>query len=85
MLGEADLGLAVRPVLVAHQAEDGQELRLRELVLREATAVRGQDGPTDRQRGPRKRDESHFGHGTTLLLVPAVQETGRMSTKPHCF
>ena len=41
MLGQPNLGLAQDPVLVAHQAEDRQQLRLGEGTLREPGAVVG--------------------------------------------
>src|SRR6516165_5406632 len=39
MFAEPHLGLAKGPVFVAHQAKNGQQLRLRELVFAEAAAV----------------------------------------------
>ena len=39
VFGEADFGLSKRPILEAHQAEDGHQLRLREGVLGELAAV----------------------------------------------
>ena len=41
VLAQAHLGFAKSPVLVAHQTEDGQQLRLSELVLAEACSIGG--------------------------------------------
>src|SRR6266478_3340481 len=38
-------GFAKRPVFVAHQAEDGRQRRLRELVLAETVSIRGPVAP----------------------------------------
>lgn len=43
VLGEADFGLAKRPVLEAYQAEDGHQLWLHEDVLGVLAGVSGQD------------------------------------------
>ena len=49
MLGQPDLGFTIGPVLVAHEAQDGQQLRLRELVFAERRAVARNRGPSDVQ------------------------------------
>jgi len=68
MLAQPHLGFAKGPVFVPHQAENGQQLRLRELVFAEATSVRGKNAAGNLQGHPRKRQESDFGHGPSCLI-----------------
>ena len=68
MLAQPHLGFAKGPVFVAHQAENGQQLRLRELVFAEAGAVRGQNRASHFDRHTGKRQESDFGHGPSCLI-----------------
>ena len=44
MLGQAHFDLAEGPILVAHQARQRQQLRLREHMLRELTPIGRHDG-----------------------------------------
>ena len=67
MLAEPHFGLAKGPVLVTHQAENGQQLRLVELVLAETTAVARKHRPRNLQGNASERQESDFGHGTPCL------------------
>jgi hypothetical protein len=72
MLVQAHLGLTKGPVLVPHQAEDGQQLRLGELVFAEAGSVTGQDGRGDLEGKTRERHESNLGHSH---LLPSQKTT----------
>jgi hypothetical protein len=67
MLAQPHFGLAKGPVLVAHQTENGQQLRLIELVFAESAAVARKHRLADLQGDPGERQESDFGHGTSCL------------------
>jgi hypothetical protein len=67
MFAEPHLGLAKGPVFVAHQAQNGQQLRLRKLVFAEAASVARKHRPGDLQSDAGKRQESNFGHRTSCL------------------
>jgi hypothetical protein len=67
MLAQPHFGFAKGPVFVAHQAKNGQQLRLIELVLAESAAVTRQHRLGDLQGEARQGQESHFGHGASCL------------------
>jgi hypothetical protein len=67
MLAKPHLGFAKGPILVSHQTEDGQHLRLCELVLAETTSVAREHRLRDLQGDASKRQESDFGHCTSCL------------------
>ena len=66
-LRQAHLGLAERPILIAHEAEHRQELGLGKSVFRKLAAVGRQRRLTDTQRDSRKGDQPDFGHRAHLL------------------
>jgi hypothetical protein len=63
VLREPNFGFAIGPVLVAHEAQNGQHLRLREQVLAETTAIARHGGFGDIQRHLCESHQTHFGHG----------------------
>src|SRR5580692_1186789 len=67
MLAQTHFGLAKGPVFVAHQAENGQQLRLGKLTLAETASVAWEHRPGDLQSDAGKRQESDFGHRTSCL------------------
>src|SRR5579875_988498 len=67
MFAEPHLGLAKGPVLVTHQAEDRQQLRLVEQVFAEPAAVARKHRLGDLQGDPSEGQESDFGHRTSCL------------------
>ncbi|MGH9685728.1 MAG: hypothetical protein ACRD5K_01370 [Candidatus Acidiferrales bacterium] len=66
MLAEPYFGFAKGPVLIEHQAEEGQQLRC-VMVFAETDAVAKKHGPTDLQGDASKQQESDFGHRTSCL------------------
>ncbi len=60
-------GFAKGPVLVTHQTENGQQLRLRELVLSETASVARKHPLGDLHGDASERQESDFGHRTYCL------------------
>jgi hypothetical protein len=81
VLAQTHLGLAKGPVLVPHQAQDGQQLRLGELVLAEAGSVAGQNGGRNLKGLTRERHESNLGHSH---LLPSQKTTVAASRLPQC-
>jgi hypothetical protein len=67
MFSQPYLGLAKGSVFATHQAENGQQLRLVELVLAEKASVPRNHRPGDLQSDASKRQESDFGHRTSCL------------------
>ena len=91
MLPEPDLNFTKGPVLIAHQAKHGQQLRLRKLPLAELRALRGQNRPTDFQRQSAKPHQSYFSHSVgeepeqlQLNPIPSnkIKRVPRTSTEP---
>jgi hypothetical protein len=67
VLAQPHLGFAKGPVLVTHQAENGQQLRLVELVLAETASVTRKPRLRDLQGDASERQESDFGHYASCL------------------
>jgi hypothetical protein len=67
MLAQPHFGFAKGPVFVAHQAKNGQQLRLIELVLAETTSVTREHRLGDLQGDASKRQQSDFGHRASCL------------------
>jgi hypothetical protein len=67
MLAKTHLGFAKGPVFVAHQTEDGQQLRLSELVLAETASVARKHRLGDLHGDASERQESDSGHRTSCL------------------
>jgi hypothetical protein len=67
LFAQPHFGFAKGPVLVAHQAKNGQQLRLIELLLAESAAVTRQHRLGDLQGDARKGQESDFGHRASCL------------------
>src|ERR1700680_4146922 len=67
MLAQTHLGFAKGPVLVAHQTEHRQQLRLGKLAFAEATAVGRQNSAGHLQGHLSKGQESDFGHRPSCL------------------
>jgi hypothetical protein len=67
VFAQPHFGFAKSPVLVAHQAENGQQLRLGELMFAESASVARQHRPADLQGDASKRQESNFGHRTSCF------------------
>jgi len=63
VLGKTDFSFAKGPVLVAHEAQDGQQLRLRELVFAKAGAVARHRGLGYIPSQMREAHQTDFGHG----------------------
>ena len=95
VLAQPHLGFAKGPVLVTHQTEDGQQLRLGELVLAEASSIGWEHRPTHFPSGAGKGQESNLRHRAGCLLPSgpfpragalefSVVEI-RMSTEPLYF
>ena len=63
VLGQADLGFAIGPVLIAHEAQDGQQLRLREFVFAELGAIARYRRLRHIQGDTRELYQTNFGHG----------------------
>jgi hypothetical protein len=66
MLGQTNLRRAKSPILVAHQTQNGQQLRLRETLRRKSVTVRRQHLPRDLQRDTSKRHQSNFTHALPI-------------------
>ncbi len=62
MFRQPHLGFAIGPVLVAHEAQDGQQLRLRELGFAKCRAITGHGGHGNVQGHLRESHQTHFGH-----------------------
>jgi len=56
-------GFPIGPVLVAHEAQDGQQLRLRELVFAKRRAITRHSGGGYVQRHLHEAHQTHFRHG----------------------
>jgi len=67
VLGQLHFGLSKGPVLVAHQAQHGQQLRLGELILAESSAIAGQNSGSHFEGYSHKRQEYYFGHLLSCL------------------
>ena len=67
MLPQAHLSFAKGPVLVAHDAEQGEEVGLRERMLLELAAIAGQHRTRGRHRMTRERDPADFEHPSSGL------------------
>jgi hypothetical protein len=77
MLAQPHFGLAKGPVLVAHQTENGQQLRLVELVFAESASVTREHRLGDLQGDASKRQQSDFGHRASCLdSKQQIQSTG---------
>src|SRR6266403_2897781 len=80
-LGQTAFRLAKSPVLVTHQAEHGQQLRLGALMFAETATVGRQNPLRDFARHPSKRHQADFGH---LPLLPH-QKTPSPLSRPHSY
>jgi hypothetical protein len=67
MFAQPHFGFAQSPVFVAHQAKNGQQLRLIELVLAESAALTPEHRLGDLQGDASKGQESNFGHRASCL------------------
>src|SRR5487761_352024 len=76
------LGFAKSPVLVAHQTQDDQQLRLRELVLAEASPIGWEHRPTHFQGGAGKCQESNFRHRACCLRANGPSQGLAHSNSP---
>ncbi|MGB2605313.1 MAG: hypothetical protein WBC78_17075 [Candidatus Sulfotelmatobacter sp.] len=63
MFDEAHFGFPVGPVLVAPEAQDGQQLRLRELVFAKAATIVWYGGGGYVQCHLSEAHQTHFGYG----------------------
>src|SRR5271170_2083715 len=68
VLAETHFGFSESPVFVTHQAEDGQQLRLGELVFAETTPVGRKNRRGYIHSHASKRQESDFGHRTSCSI-----------------
>jgi len=59
---QSHLGFPVGPVLVTHQAQDGQQLRLRELLFAKRGAIPRHGGLSYLQSHSPESHQTHFGH-----------------------
>jgi len=69
MFCQPHLGFAVGPVLVAHEAQDGQQLRLRELMFAKTRATPRHGGSGYVQGHLWNRTKAHFGHSEWRILA----------------
>jgi hypothetical protein len=77
VFAQPHLGFAKGPIFVAHQAKNGQQLRLIELVLAETAAVTREHRLGDLQGDASKRQQSDFGHRASCLdSKQQIQSTG---------
>jgi hypothetical protein len=67
VLAQTHLGFAKGPVLVPHQTEDRQQLRLGELVFAETASVAREHRLRDFEGDAGKRQESDLGHRSSCL------------------
>jgi hypothetical protein len=67
VFAQPHFGFAKGPVFVTHQAENGQQLRLVELVLAETASVTREHRLRDLQGDASKRQKSNFGHRASCL------------------
>jgi len=63
VFGQSHFGFPVGSVLVAHEAQDGQQLWLRELVFAKRRAITRHSGGGHVQGHLREAHQTHFGHG----------------------
>jgi hypothetical protein len=92
---QADLCFSKGPVLISHQAQDAQKLRLRELMLAESGSIDWEHRLADFPSDAGKYHESNFRHGACCLRANGpFPRAGalkfslvavRMSTKPSYF
>jgi hypothetical protein len=75
MLVQPHFGFAKGPVLVTHQAENRQQLRLREMLLAASASVALEHRPADLQGDGSKMQESDFGHRTSYLSSKQQSQT----------
>jgi hypothetical protein len=77
MFAQPHFGFAKGPVFVAHQAKNGQQLRLIEWVLAETASVTWEHRLRDLQGDASKGQESDFGHRASCLRSKQqIQRTG---------
>jgi hypothetical protein len=77
VLAQAHLGFAKGPVLLPHPTENGQQLRLRKLVVAETASAARKHRPGDLQGEASERQESDFGHDASCLgSKQQIQRTG---------
>jgi len=69
MFCQPHLGFAVGPVLVAHEAQDGQQLRLRKLVFAKARAIARHGGSGYVQSHLCEWHQADFGHSEWRILA----------------
>ena len=62
VLGQSHFGFPKGPVLLAHEAQDGQQLRLRELVFAKRRAIARHGGLCDIQSHLPESHQPHFSH-----------------------
>ena len=82
VLPESHLGFAERPILVAHQAQHGQQLRLGELVFAERSALGRQNRGSHLQRNACERQETDFGHFPSCLAENHIAAASSKQTSP---
>jgi hypothetical protein len=73
MLSEPHLGLAVCPVVVAREAQDRQQQRLRELVFAKCGAITEHRGCDSLRSDPSRLRQPHFRYGQQRIspvLIP---------------
>jgi hypothetical protein len=77
MFAQPHFGFAKGPIFVAHQAKNGQQLRLIELVLAETAAITRKHRPRNLQGDASERQESNLGHRASCLdSKQQIQKTG---------
>src|SRR5207244_10742565 len=74
MLAQANLGPAESPILISHQTQNGQQLRLGKTLRRKTVTVRRQNFPRYFQRDTGKWHQSNFAHALPIYTqLPRVQ------------
>ena len=74
MLAQANLGPAESPILISHQTQNGQQLRLGKTLRRKTVTVRRQNFPRYFQRDTGKWHQSNFAHALPIYTQrPRVQ------------
>src|SRR5208282_3022198 len=85
VLAETHFGFSESPVFVTHQAEDGQQLRLGELVFAETTPVGRKNRRGYIHSHASKRQESDFGHRTSCSIRKHLHRSlVLMKNQPLC-
>ena len=82
MLRQSNRGLTERPILISHQAQHSQQLRLRELSFAEFGPILRQRRLADLQRNPSESNQPNFWHARQRE-APEQHQVRISETAPH--